>query len=223
MLALILIAALDAAPHSAVAGLAAPGPGTYHYSAYLKNKEVGNNTITIVRTAAGIKIDERSSVSLSAGDSRAQTSMLLDEKLLLEGYHGHYEMAEQTMDANVTLADRSATVTAGKDVKTALLGGTSKGFIVLDAAMVAGFVMLPAQMHALGNADATVLVPGTGESSFIEVIPDNKIARPPNVPAADVSISFAGTSPFVEWYDPQTFVVDEIIIPGQDLIVKRKA
>jgi len=222
VLALILIAALDSAPHSSTAGSVAPAPGTYHYSSYLKNKEIGNNTITIVRTATGTKVDERSSASLSGEDSRAQTSMLFDEKLMLAGYHGHYEIAEQTMDATVALADRSATVTAGKDVKTVLLGGTSKGFIVLDAATVAGFVMLPAQMHALGNADATVLVPGTGESSFIDVIPDNTIARPADVPVADVSISFAGASPFLEWFDPQTFVVDEIVIPGQDLIVKRK-
>jgi len=222
VLALLLIAALDSAPHSAAAGLSAPGPGTYHYKAYMKNKEVGNSTITIVRTATGTKVDERSSVDLSAGDSRAQTSMLFDDKLMLAGYHGHYGIAEQTMDANVALADRSATVTAGKDKKTVLLGGTSKGFIVLDAAMVAGFVMLPAQMHALGNGDTTVLVPGTGESSFIDVIPDNKIARPADVPATDVSMSFAGPSPFVEWYDPQTFVVDEIVIPGQDLIVRRQ-
>jgi len=214
----MLIAALDSAPHSAAPVLSAPAAGTYRYKAFINGKEVGNNTITIVRTASGTKVDERS----SAGDSRAQTSMFFDDKLMLAGYRGHYEIAEQTMDANVSLADRSATVTAGKDSKTVLLGGTSKGFIVLDASMVAGFVMLPAQMQALGNADTTVLVPGTGESSFIDVIPDNKIARPADVPAADVSISFAGPSPFVEWYDPQTLVVDKIVIPGQDLIVKRQ-
>lgn len=215
MFALILMAALN----SPVA--TAPPAGTYRYAAYQKGKEVGRSTITIVRKATGTNIDERSSVNLDAGDSKAQISMVLDDRLMLASYHGHYEAAEQTMDADVALGDRSATITAGKDVKTVLLGGTSKGFIVLDAGMVAGFAILPAQMHALGNADTTVLVPGTGESSFIDVIPDNNVARPTDVPGNDVSLSFAGPAPFVEWYDPQTFVVDEISIPGQDLTVKR--
>ena len=220
MLALILVAALDSAAAPA-APLSAPAPGTYRYTAFEKNKEVGNSTLTVARTAAGMKVDERSNVHLGGGDSKAQTSMMLDDKLMLVGYHGHYEAAEETMDADVTLADRSATVKAGKDVRTVLLGGTSKGFVILDAGMLAGFAMLPAQMHALGNPDSTVLIPGTGESSFIDVIPDNKIARPADVPAADVSLSFAGSAPFVEWYDPQTFVVDQVVIPGQDVVIRR--
>lgn len=216
MFALILTAALD----SSLA--IAPPPGTYHYAAYQKGKEVGRSTITIARAPTGTKIDERSSVNLDSGDSQAQTSMLLDDRLLLTGYHGHYDAAEQTMNADVSLGDRSATITAGKDVKTVLLGGTSKGFIVLDAGTVAGFFVLPAQMRALGNADTTVLIPGTGESSFIDVIPDNKVARPADVPAADLSLSVAGPAPFVEWYDPQTYIVDQVSIPGQDLTVKRQ-
>ena len=221
VIALVLIAALEATPAPIAAPAAIP-PGTYHYTAFQKGKEVGNSTVTVARIATGTKIDERSNVNLAGGDSKAQTAMVLDDHLGLSAYHGHYEAAEQSMDAVITLGTREATMTAGKDIKVVPLGGTSKGFIVLDAGMIAGFAVLPAQMHALNNSDTTVLVPGTGESSFIDVIPDNTVARPADVPTNDLSISFAGPSPFVEWYDPQTYVVDQIAIPGQDLIVKRQ-
>ncbi|GAC1658688.1 MAG: hypothetical protein NVS9B12_11290 [Vulcanimicrobiaceae bacterium] len=126
------------------------------------------------------------------------------------------------MKAAVAISGREATITAGTDKRTILLGGSSKAFIVLDAALVSGFFVLPAQMRAYADADTTVLVPGTGESTFLDVIAGNKPARPTDVPQTDASLSFAGEAPFVEWYDPHTLLVDQISLPGQNLTIKRK-
>ena len=216
MLAFVLAAALD----SSVAAM--PQPGSYHYEAFSNGKIVGSNTITVSQTPAGTKLMEYGSAHLETGDSKAESTMLLDSNLMLAGYTGNYNALDEQMKAIVTIGDRKATIAAGDDVRSVQLGGSSKGFIILDSAMVSGFFALPAQMRAYKNADTTVLIPGTGSSAFIDVIPDDKPKRPADVPENDASLSFAGEAPFVEWYDPTTLVVDEIQLPGQNLTIRRK-
>ena len=212
----MLSAALDSA------AILAPAPGSYRYEAFINGKTVGKNRLTLIQTANGIKIDESSTANLETGDSKAATTMLLDPNLNITAYTGTYTALDATMKAVVEFNGREATITAGHDKQTIPLGGSSKGFVILDSALVSGFFMLPAQMRANANGDSTVLVPGTGGSAFIDVIPGDKPARPADVPQRDASLSFAGDGPFVEWYDPQTLIVDEVALPGQNLIIKRK-
>ena len=221
MLPLFLTLALDAASP------ALPPAGTYRYDAAVAGKRAGGATVNVTAKGAGLSIAERATGSSDDSDVAIDDTLELDGSLLPVSYRAAYKVHDrildrvQQMDVTVAFAPRTATVRAGGDVRDFALGGTSKAFVILDSSSVAGFFALPAQMRAFAGADTTVLVPGLGAEKFLNVIPGDKPARPAGVPAADVSISFAGQSPFVEWYDPATLVPDRIDVPGASLTITR--
>lgn len=216
MLALLLTLALDSA------AVALPPAGTYRYEAFISGKIVGRSKLTVSKTPDGTRVDESASIDLETGSSTADTSMFLDTKAAIDGYRASYTTLDHTMKLAVTFAPREATVVTGTDKQTVALGGSSKGFLILDAALISGFFALPAQMRAFGGGDTTVLVPGTGQSTFLSSIAGDEPVRPSDVPRSDTSLSFAGEAPFVEWFDPQTLVADEVILPGENLIIKQR-
>ncbi|MDP9017900.1 MAG: hypothetical protein M3N19_06250 [Candidatus Eremiobacteraeota bacterium] len=198
-----------------------PPPGVYRYEAFVSGKSAGKAALTVSVVGTGIKLEERSDARTPTGTSSATSMTQLDATLLPIAYHASYTVLDQKMDAAVSFLDRTATVTAGTDTRSFPLGGSSKLFVILDSSLVSGFFILPAQIKALAGADATVLTPGSGGSGFLTVIGGDSPSRPANVPADDVSISFAGDAPFIEWYDPKTMLVDEVLAPGQSLILQR--
>lgn len=221
MLPLFLTLALDgAAP-------AFPPAGSYRYDAVVSGKRAGGATLTVAAKPAGTNIAERATGSSDDSDVAIDDTLELDASLMPVSYRAAYKIHDRVLDRveqmNVTVAfaPRAATVTAGADAREFALGGTSKTFVILDPSSVAGFFALPAQMRAFGGADTTALVPGLGAEKFLNVIPGDKPARPAGVPAADVSVSFAGQAPFVEWYDPATLVPDRIDVPGASLTIVR--
>ena len=89
-----------------------------------------------------------------------------------------------------------------------------------------GFLFLPAQIKALSLAAFTTLSPSRADTYDCKVDAASAPTRPPGVPAADVSVTIDGTSPngnvtFVEWYDPQTMVVDEVDVPAEQVTIIR--
>jgi len=216
LLAFFLALALDGA------AVAAPPAATYRYDAAIDRKPVGGSTLTLTTTPRGLKLAESSISHLPTGDTRTQAMMLLDASLVPTSYTSSYKVQDDTMKATVVFDARTAVVTAGGDPRTFQLGGSSKHFVVLDIATASGFLMLPSQMHAWRDADTTALVPALGSVLFLSILHDVQSQRPAGVPPADVSISFAGEAPFVEWYDPATLVVDEIDVPGQKLQIVRR-
>lgn len=221
MLPLFLSLALDAASP------ALPAAGTYRYDALVAGKKAGGATLDVAAKSGGLTIAERATGSSDASEVALNGTLELDGTLMPVSYRASYKLHDkeldrvQQMNLTVAFAPREATVSAGGDVRTFALGGTSKAFVILDSSGVAGFFALPAQMRAFGGADTTALVPGLGAEKFLNVIPGDKPTRPAGVPAADVSISFAGQQPFVEWYDPATLVPDRIDVPGASLTITR--
>ncbi|GAC1499100.1 MAG: hypothetical protein NVS1B14_02410 [Vulcanimicrobiaceae bacterium] len=215
MVALVFAAAL-------IAASAVPPAGTYRYDAASGQKTVGSCTITVLAVGNGVLIEEHSVAHLPTGDSGAHSFLTLDRDLRPTRYVADYAVQDQKMQTKVDFAQGLARVVTGAQSKDFPLGGSSRAFVVLDATMMSGFFMLPAQASALAFGDATALVPGLAAATYINLIPENVPARPREVSARDASISFAGETPFVEWYDPVTNVVDEVSIPGQDLTVRRK-
>jgi len=126
------------------------------------------------------------------------------------------------MPGVVSFNGRSADVTTGGVNRTFQLGGTSKYFVIMDTATMSGFFMLPAQMRAWNDADTTAIVPAVTQEAFLNVLKGVTVQRPASIPAADVSLSLQGEPPFVEWYDPATFIVDEVDFPGQNLRIVRR-
>lgn len=216
MLSLILTLALDGA------AVAAPPAGTYRYDAAINRRSVGGTTVTVSSTPQGLKLVENGASHLPTGDTYTRSTLLLDASLIPIAYSSSYKSEDQQMQASVAFGGRAATVTTGTDKRTFPLGGSSKSFVVIDASTMSGFLMLPSQMRAFKDADATVLVPGLGAESFLSVLSGVTPSRPDKLPAADVSVSFSGDAPFVEWYDPSTFIVDEVDVPGQNLTITRR-
>ncbi|GAC1360276.1 MAG: hypothetical protein NVSMB31_20440 [Vulcanimicrobiaceae bacterium] len=216
MLALLLtLAASTTTP-------AVPPAAVYRYDAYISGRIAGKSSITMSGYNAGVKLEERSDARTPTGSSSAVSVMQLDAQLKPALYRASFMVLDEKMDVSVTFADRVATVAAGSDTRTFPLGGSSKLFAIIDSSLVSGFFMLPAQMNALANADSTVLTPGSGGTGFLTVIGGDRPSRPSDVPAEDASISFAGDAPFIEWYNPKTLVVDQVLAPGQSLILKRR-
>lgn len=221
MLPFFLTLALDAASP------ALPPAGTYRYDATVAGAKAGGATLNVTGKAGGLSIAERATGASDDSDVAIDDVLELDASLMPVAYRAAYKVHDRVLDhmqqmqVAVSFATRAASVAAGGDVREFALGGTSKAFVILDSSAVAGFFVLPAQMRAFGGADTTVLVPGLGAEKFLNVIPGDKPARPAGLPAADVSISFAGQAPFVEWYDPLTLVPDRIDVPGASLTLAR--
>lgn len=216
MLPLILTLALDGA-----AALSPPA-GAYRYDAIIDRKSAGRTTVTLANTPQGTKLEEYGESHLPAGDTYTHSTLVLDANLIPGAYRASYKIQDEQMQVVVAFENRSATVTAGSDVRTFALGGSSKSFVILDASMASGFLMLPSQMRAFKDADTTALVPGLGVVTFLSVLQGVTPLRPDRVPPRDVSVSFAGEAPFVEWYDPATLIVDEVDVPGQNLALVRR-
>jgi len=215
MLGLIMTLAIDSAAVT-------PPPGTYRYEAFIGKGSVGGTAVTLSNEAQGFKITEASTSHLSNGDTRSNATLLLTPNLIPVTYTSSYKVQEDSMQMETSFDGRTATVTAGTDKRTFQLGGSSKSFIILDNASMAGFLILPAQMRAWKDADTTALVPAVGSQAFLSVLHGVSPQRPATLPAPDTSLSFEGETPFVEWYDPNTLIVDEVDVPGQNLRIVRR-
>ena len=106
--------------------------------------------------------------------------------------------ASSTMTLNADLTPASYTanyVGGGQNMRTMVTfngAGASETF--------AGTATNPAQTYALDGAAG---------------------ARPPHVPIIDLGLSVGGSIPLTEWYDPQTYVLDEVDIPSQSIAIIR--
>jgi len=199
-----------------------PPPGTYRYNALINGKSAGTASVTISNAPPGTKVTEAATSHTANGDTNTKSTMLLNAGLVPVTYMSSYAQQQDTMPGTVSFNGRTADVNTGGFNKTFTLGGTSKNFVIMDTATMSGLLLLPSQMRAWNDADTTALVPALSSEAFLSVLHGVTVQRPATVPATDVSISFQGEAPFVEWYDPATLVVDEVDFPGQNLQIIRR-
>jgi hypothetical protein len=79
-------------------------------------------------------------------------------------------------------------------------------------------------MQAWNDASALVVAPAmVAMAGPIQISPDASLAgaRPAAVPSQDAALAIGGQFPFTIWYDPATYVPDEIDIPSQNIVVSR--
>ena len=214
MLPFILTLALDTMP--------APPAGTYRYDALINGKAAGSSTVTVSSTPPLTKVVEVAVSHLATSDTHTNSTLLLNAALVPVSYVSTYKQQEDSMQGIVSFNGHSADVTTGGVNRTFQLGGTSKYFVVMDTATMSGLLMLPAQMRAWNDADATAIVPAVTQEAFLNVLRGVTVQRPASIPAADVSLSLQGEPPFVEWYDPAMLIVDEVDFPGQSLRIVRR-
>jgi hypothetical protein len=96
----------------------------------------------------------------------------------------------------------------------------NKNAYVLEQSLLTGFFMLPAQIHAAQVNQFMQVVPSQVLTTTSRISPTTAGPRPANLPAQDVPLSVDSKVNFDEWYDPNTFVLQAVSVPIQDVIIK---
>jgi hypothetical protein len=211
-----------------IAALAAGKPfltaGTYHYVASLAGQPAGTSTLTVTRNGDQTTIAETSSGSLGAMQLAGKATLELGSDLSPSEYSGAYQNAKQSLNVTVALTPASATVIssmAGGQPQTVALVPNTTHFTVIEPGLLAGLFALPAQMEMWKNAPVTLITPAFAHAQALDVSASSPSPRPSGVPSGDEAISVSAPVAFTIWYDPGTFVPDEIDVPSQDATVVR--
>lgn len=231
ILALLVAAVATASPAPAVSAPLSPAPatpaasaptgaqppdGTYNYQGVIGSQPILQATVVVKRSTAGVDVKETETAAGMQGSITTTADMQLSPDLRPTGYDAIYGVpGGKTVPAKVTFSPNAASEQAkGQTLALPLAPNTSR-FAIVDGALLSGFLLLPAQMY--GQKAVTALAPVVGFSTALSPASDNP-ARPQKLPN-DVHLSITGPVPFVEWYDPTTYVVDEIDVPTQNLTV----
>ncbi len=202
--ALVLAGALAAAPPPALA------PGTYTYTASFGGQRLGTSTITVKADGGGTEIDEHVSGSYQGSPATGSAMLLLAPDLSPSSYRASGDMGGVPVQASATIANGTATIVNSAGKTNVPLSANAAHFVVVDLDSFVGFMPLAAQMQAWSDRPVTVVVPSFGKSLAAAPQTATPSQRPAGVPARDAAISFDGEAPFTIWYDPATFIPDEI-------------
>jgi hypothetical protein len=200
-----------------------PPDGTYAYTLEQAGQKFGASSVTVKHDAVDVSVHE------------------VESRAALESAY----VSDETVDP-VSLAPTSYTVTFPINAQVVVTGhlafgpggssltvdGTSGSTdlklqqgttrqIVLDGSLISGFLLLPSQAKAESLSSFTLISPMATQSALAQIDTGTTPARPADVPSPDVSLAVTGSVNFVEWYDPQTMVVDEIDVPGQQVVITR--
>ncbi len=201
----------------------APADGTYTYAASVGGSSMGQTTISVRHDATGVRLDENGAATVGGDRQSAQTQLLLDSSLAPASYTATYHAMGRTANQQLAFHGNTATESGDLGQNTYTLPAGASHFAVLDGTMFAGFFTLPAQMHAWGTgASVVALAPMFGRSYPLAFDTAATPARPSNVPAADVSLNVSKPVGFTLWYNPTTFIVDELVVPSQNALVIRR-
>lgn len=218
---LALTVALDA-PASAAPAAQAITPGTYTYKSVINGKSVGTSTIVVKQTGAVTEIDEQTAGTINGVAASATATLDLNSTdLSPTAYQGQYQGGGQSAKTSVTFDGTNAkAVTPAGNLSFPLVRPATH-FVVLDGALLAGFVALPAELRAWNNPSVTAIAPVYGQALTIAPDPSPNPTRPAAVPAADLVLSVPGPVAFTVWYDPSTNIADELDVPSQGIVVTR--
>jgi hypothetical protein len=197
---------------------AALAPGSYTYKALLSGANVGTSTVQVKSDGGITEIDERATGSYQGESGSGTAKLLLDATLAPTTYQATGSFAGSPTKDGATMQGSTANVTTPRGETTAIpLLASTKHFVVIDLGTISGFIPLAAQMKAWGNTPALAVVPSFGKSLTIIPADPSSSSRPSTVPATDAEISFTGQAPFTIWYNPTTYVPDEIDVTAQGL------
>jgi hypothetical protein len=198
--------------------------GTYNYVATLAGSPSGKTAITVTHNPDGsVSIAEDSAGSFQgvAGSAKATLTLGRDDATVT-AYGAHLLVGANAVDSSASFAGKTATVSG--------LGGTQsftlspgQQFVLVDGALMSGFIALPSQVAAWPNAPLQLIQPIYGQATALLTDAAAKPVRPADVPSADASLTVTGPVPMVEWYDPATMVPDEIVVSAeQPLVITRR-
>jgi hypothetical protein len=215
MLATLLLAALT--------GAAFPAAGTYRYTASMGGQTIGSWALTVSQAAAQTQIDENSSANVMGMQLAATASLVLGTDLAPLRYTGTYRTPTQSPSVSVALTPTSATVIGAltNQPRQFTLAAQSHHFVVIEPGLMAGLFALPAQLAGWKDATVTWITPATAQASALTAGSVTSAPRPAGVSAQDTVISIAQPIALTIWYDPATFVPDQIDVPSQNAVLTR--
>jgi hypothetical protein len=103
-----------------------------------------------------------------------------------------------------------------------LLDPSTQHFVVIEPGLLAGLFALPAQLAAWNDQSVTWITPTTAQAESLSANPSASVTRPADVAASDVVLSIERPTAVTIWYDPNTLVPDEIIVPSQNAVLIRE-
>lgn len=215
MIAMMLLAAVTGT-------MTFPPAGTYRYSASLAAQPIGRWSVTVKQGGSDRQIDETSSATVMGMQLGATASLLLGSDLTPSKYDGSYTISGQNRHVSATLTSTTASVVtamAGQQ-QLAMLPAT-RHFVVVEQGLLAGLFALPAQLAAWKESSVTWISPATGQAQLLTIAPAPPSGPPAGVPASDASISIDRPLSVTIWYDPATYVPDEISVPSQNAVLTR--
>lgn len=214
---------LASGPALAAETPATPPDGTYAYTLEQAGQKFGTSSVTVKHDAVDVSVHEiESRASLTSSYTSDET---VDPVALAPtSYSVTFPInAQVVVTGHLAFGPGGSSLTVdGTSGSTdlRLQQGTTRQ-IVLDGSLISGFLLLPSQAKAQSLSSFTVVSAMATQSSLAQIDTSAGPARPSDVPAQDTSLAVTGSVNFVEWYDPQTMVVDEIDVPGQQVVITR--
>jgi hypothetical protein len=199
-------------------------PGTFTYAATLNGARTGSSTLTVTRDGSATEVAERASGTIDGMQLAAQATLTVGADLAPTAYNGSYHSGAMATTVTAALTADSATVInsqTGGTPQTLSLTGGAQHFVVIEPGLIAGLFALPAEMEAWNDAPVLAVAPSYARGQEIAVEKSASPVRPAGVPAGDAVLAIGGRLPFTIWYDPATFVPDQIAVPSQDAVITR--
>jgi len=211
---------------SASAAAPAPPDGSYKYAVTRGGSNVGNATLTVKRAAPSVGIHE---VETFGGVTETVDESLDGGDLSPTSYASSFPVtSDVTVTAHISFYSGGAreTVDGVPGSTDFRLESGTKRIVIVDGAMATGFLFLPAQVKSQRLTTFTLLAPSLADTYYCKVNATASPPRPAGLPAADVGVTFdgaghSGNTEFVVWYDPTSFVVDEVDVPTQQVTIAR--
>jgi len=200
-----------------------PATGVYRYTASMGGQNIGSWSVNVSTDTASAELDERSAATVMGMQVTAAASLVLGPDLSPLKYTGDYRTPMQSPSVSVDLTSESATATGALNAKPQQIGlqpGTHH-FVVVEPGLLAGLFALPAQLAAWKEATVTWITPATAQAQTLAVRATGAGTRPPDVPNGDAILSVERPIAVTVWYDPTTFVPDEIDVPSENAVLRR--
>jgi len=215
MLPLILAAAATAANF--------PPAGSYRYTASMAGTPIGSWAVTVTNNAGVVELDESSTASVAGMQLSASSALLLGPDLAPTRYDGHYRTPSQNPNVSVTLTPTSATAVGALTTapQQLVLNPNTHHFVVIEPGLLSGLFVLPAQLNSWKESNVTWITPATAQAQSLSTSAAPAPAHPAGIPSQDVPLSFDRPLQLTIWYDPATFVPDEIDVPSQGAVLTR--
>jgi hypothetical protein len=216
--ALMVLFAAAAASTPAEAPNPWPPDALYHYDVVASGGTVvGHSDVLVSSGPSAVTVSEQLQQTPIAATAKAQYST---PGLALTSYTADFTTprgAQHTVLAikpgalNVTVPGQSVDIAADPSAPLMIVGDN----------LVGTLAMTPAILNAAGATSFTLAALQGGKPVLAKVTAANDQPRPTGVPAGDksITVSVAGLEE-IFWFDPASFVVDDIHVPDADLDIR---